>query len=126
MYRVLFTDVGQTTQELRTRISGHRVYCRDQASDFKRCRDTRDSGDLNSDGVALVDHMWSVHRKHSKDHFASMYRFYVCSADVSPRSLDTMEQAWVAKLRTMIPEGLNIANPGGVRQGLVTRVLRNL
>ena len=118
--------VGQTTQELRARISGHRVHCKDRASDFVRCRETRDPGDLNNDGVALVDHMWSVHGKHSKEHFASMYRFSVCAADVSPRSLDSVEQAWVAKLRTMRPEGINIANPGRVRQGLVTRVLRSL
>ena len=63
---------------------------------------------------------------HGSKDFDSMYRFSICAADVQPRSLDFMEQSWVSKLQTMRPEGLNIANPCGVRQGLVTRMLRDL
>ena len=63
---------------------------------------------------------------HGKNDFNAMYRFTVVERDVSPRSLDLAEQAWIAKLQTMTPEGINIANPCGVRQDFVTRVLHDL
>ena len=40
--------VGQTTQELIARISDHRVYYKDKASDVVGCEGTRDSPDLNN------------------------------------------------------------------------------
>ena len=79
--------------------------------------------DLESDEKALVYHMDSVHGKNSEDDFFAMYRFTICEKDVSPRSLDFTEQSWITKLGTMRPEGINIANPCGVRLNLLRRIV---
>ena len=50
----------------------------------------------------------------------------LCERDVFPCSLYFAEQSWVAKLQIIRPEGINIANPYGVCQDLVTRVLHDL
>ena len=117
--------VGQTTQELRARINNHRA-ASSGSKHYRKgigCSSGRVVQDLDSDDKALVDHMVSVH---GNNNFNAMYRFTVCEKDVSPRSLDFAEQSWIAKLQTMRPEGINIANPCGVRQDLVTRVLHDL
>ena len=77
--------------------------------------------DLESDEKALVYHMVSIHGKNTERDFCSMYKFSICEKDVSPRSLDFTEQSWITKLGTMRPDGINIANPCGVRPNLVLR-----
>ena len=128
VYAALYTDcllqyVGQTTQTLRDRINGHRASCSGSSRIGKKRGSAWEPQDLENDYKALLNHMLSIHGKHD---FNSMYIFTVCERNVSPRSLDFTEQAWVAKLQTVRPKGINIANPCGVHQDLVTRVLHDL
>ena len=114
--------VGQTTQTLRDRINGHRASC----SGSSRMGESVDPlGNLR------------ILRAMTKHCLITWFRYMVkmtlmpcidslCERDVSPRSLGFAEHAWIAKLQTITPEGINIANPCGVRQDLVTRVLHDL
>ena len=113
--------VGQTTQELRARINGHRSFCSRSNGAEGECGSIVEHHDLESDEKALVYHMVSIHGKNTERDFCSMYKFSICEKDVSPRSLDFTEQSWITKLGTMRPDGINIANPCGVRPNLVLR-----
>ena len=115
--------VGQTTQTLRARINGHRSFCVKPNGEEEECGSIVEQQDLESDEKALVYHMDSVHGKNSEDDFFAMYRFTIYEKDVSPRSLDFTEQSWITKLGTMRPEGINIANPCGVRLNLLRRIV---
>ena len=82
--------VGNTTQMLRDRITGHR----------------------NSKASALYCHL----AQHGSE-FNKCFKFTVIS-HTSPNNLLDEETAWINKLRTGEPEGLNRVDPCALRTGI--------
>ena len=74
--------VGQTTQELRARINGHRSSCIRSNSEGGESGSIEEHH-LESDEKALIYHMVSVHGKKTDKDFNAMYRFAICEKEVS-------------------------------------------
>ena len=100
---------GQTTNNLRTRINGHRSH---MTKEFDPNKDTR-----HLDEATLAQHLKEVHNLDTVELFNTCYTFSILEVD--PQNLDRCEQKWVNNLKTMRPFGLNIEKPCGVVDSLL-------
>ena len=92
--------VGQTTRELRQRISGHRSHV------------GRPPDDTNSDDSSLAEHLKSCHGEITTTAFNRTYMFTIL--EIEPGNLNTAEQKWVSQLPSLSQMGLNQEKPLGV------------
>ena len=99
---------GKTVNKLQTRISGHRSHV------GKPSRETI----LDSDEATLAEHLKEDHNFDSVELFNLSYVFTILQLD--PRNLDKCEQKWIHELVTMKPYGLNIENPFGIADSLLS------
>ena len=102
--------VGQTVNELRTRLASHRSWMKKS----KKKEDTEDEPEKfrRKDEGALAEHLKAVHGLATVEDFNRSYKFTILKSNIS--NLDSVEQKWIDIMGTMHPFGLNLDKPCGV------------
>ena len=109
--------VGQTTTELRVRISGHRSWMEKKRED----KDESRSFERKDEG-ALADHLKQCQNLVTGNDFNKGYSFTILMKN--PQNYNKAEQIWINKLVTMSPYGLNLDKPCGVSATMIDMSMR--
>ena len=105
--------VGQTTNQLNVRISGHRVWMEQKKED----KEEPGGFECKNEG-GLAEHLKQCQNLVSGKDFNKGYLFTILSKN--PSNYDKAEQHWINKLVTMSPFGLNLDKPCGVSASLMS------
>ena len=102
--------VGKSTQPEHSRVAGHRT-------DMKKYMNSpqvaeNDEEGNNKDRYSLAIHLHREHNISSINGLDEYYTFTVLEK-CTPKSIDVKEHAWIQKMKSLTPFGLNLNSPLG-------------